>query len=276
MKPTIKQATTLLPLLTLLPHQTTSLSLQPSPPSPNPQQHPLTPPLHPTFRDIQPSDLPSIVTLYISAFRPSAAWHYTMPEFDKYASQIHACLSAQAAQEWAARNPNTTFGNVITVPTANGQGEQAVAVAIWQIRNNETLNHAPTQDQKANLFNPPFLTTSASTTPSCPGINTTRLNDANAQTAAIERQYLHSLAPSQLYLNLLATHPSWDGHGFGARHITWGQEFAQSLGYPLTLLATPAGYPLYASLGFTGLKNATVEMLDGLGELWFEVMEWDG
>ena len=43
---------------------------------------------------------------------------------------------------------------------------------------------------------------------------------------------------------------------------------------PVTLLATPAGYPLYDSLGFEGVKNATMPMLDRLGELWFEVMRW--
>jgi len=43
---------------------------------------------------------------------------------------------------------------------------------------------------------------------------------------------------------------------------------------PVTLLSSPAGYPLYDSLGFESVKNATVGMLDGLGELWFEVMRW--
>lgn len=43
---------------------------------------------------------------------------------------------------------------------------------------------------------------------------------------------------------------------------------------PVTLLATPAGYPLYDSLGFESVENATISMLDGLGELWFEVMRW--
>jgi hypothetical protein len=29
-------------------------------------------------------------------------------------------------------------------------------------------------------------------------------------------------------------------------------------------------------LGFEGVENATVSMLDGLGELWSEVCRWDG
>jgi hypothetical protein len=51
-----------------------------------------------------------------------------------------------------------------------------------------------------------------------------------------------------------------------------------ALGMPVTLLATPAGWVLYDEMGFEGVKNATVEMVDGDGdgELWYEVMEWDG
>ena len=45
---------------------------------------------------------------------------------------------------------------------------------------------------------------------------------------------------------------------------------------PVTLLSSPAGWPVYQGLGFEGLENVTVEMLDGLGELWFEVCRWDG
>ena len=114
----------------------------------------------------------------------------------------------------------------------------------------------------------------------------------------------------QLYLNLLATHPEWDGNGFGARQVRWGLELSRNGDFgreregdgdvvvrdnladeevrdeladgeakrtiPVTLLATPAGWPLYESLGFEGVENATIGMLDTMGELWFEVCKWDG
>ena len=91
-----------------------------------------------------------------------------------------------------------------------------------------------------------------------------------------------SVWQDQLYLNLLATHPSWDGNGFAARQVRWGMKLsrredeARSSTVPVTLLATPAGWPLYESLGFEGVENATISMLDGLGELWSEVCRWDG
>lgn len=104
-----------------------------------------------------------------------------------------------------------------------------------------------------------------------------------------------SVWQDQLYLNLLATHPGWDGNGFAARQVRWGMELSCGYGsedvdvdvggisgeakgttVPVTLLATPAGWPLYESLGFEGVENATISMLDGLGELWNEVCKWDG
>ena len=112
-----------------------------------------------------------------------------------------------------------------------------------------------------------------------PGMNMTRAIDHDRQEAAISRKYIDHGLPRQLYLNLIATHPKWDGHGFAARHLQWGKELSQRLPespWPITLLATPAGWPLYKSVGFEDVVNATVTMLDGLGTLWYEVMRWDG
>lgn len=111
-----------------------------------------------------------------------------------------------------------------------------------------------------------------------PGTNLTRAADFTRQNKAIERKYFDEKYPHQLYLHLLATHPDWDGNGFGARHCEWGMALSRELEpiMPVTLFASPAGFPLYDSLGFESVKNATMPMLDGLGDLWFEVMEWDG
>ena len=45
---------------------------------------------------------------------------------------------------------------------------------------------------------------------------------------------------------------------------------------PVTLLATPAGYPLYKSLGFESVANVTLNLLDGYngGITWIEYMQW--
>jgi hypothetical protein len=59
-------------------------------------------------------------------------------------------------------------------------------------------------------------------------------------------------------------------------NLHWGFELANTSKIPVTLIATPAGYPLYDDIGFRGIKNITIETLDGWanGLLWFEVMEY--
>lgn len=118
-----------------------------------------------------------------------------------------------------------------------------------------------------------------------PDINFTRLGSYQEQFNPLINKYIYSAYTDQLNLALLATHPTWDGHGFAAHNLRWGMELAQSLGLdedregggvPVTLIGTPAGYPVYDSVGFESIKNITVQMLDGLGELWWEVMRWNG
>jgi len=96
----------------------------------------------------------------------------------------------------------------------------------------------------------------------------------------LEQHYITYAYPTttQIYLQLLATHPSYDGHNFGARQVRRGMDFARDRDRKelVTLIATPVGYPLYKGLGFGSVANVSIEMLDGLGRLWWEVMRWKG
>ena len=70
------------------------------------------------------------------------------------------------------------------------------------------------------------------------------------QFEAAEKTYIEDAYEYQLYLGLLATHPDWDGHGFGAAQVRWGMEKAKAeerrlslaegreIKVPVTLLAT--------------------------------------
>lgn len=131
-------------------------------------------------------------------------------------------------------------------------------------------------------------------------INITRALHLSGHMDAAREEYLRGPLGPQLYLELLATHPAWDGNEFAAAHLRWGKALLGRLGVacggggddcddgggggaraggddlPLTLMASPAGYPLYVSEGFEGLKNVTVERLDGKGLLWDEVMKFEG
>jgi hypothetical protein len=277
----------LLPILTLI-SPIASLSL-PTVHSPLTQEPLLQNVPQGHFRDVQPSDFPAIATLVFEAFKPSAAWHYLMPDLSHHEAEVRTCLLQQIEEGWKTHDKQHTLGKVITVPHRSknqneadeeGEEELAVSIAIWHIRTPDT---SLLTNSDSNPFTIPHL---FSTCTPIPSTNLTRAASFIRQTNAIEEKYFSSDAyPDQLYLNLLATHPDWDGNGFGARQVEWGMNLSRTLeaseslrelGMPVTLLATPAGWVLYDSLGFEGLKNATVEMVDGDGELWYEVMEWDG
>jgi len=117
-------------------------------------------------------------------------------------------------------------------------------------------------------------------------MNVLRAAHLSPQLIAVDKTYIEDSAYEyQLYLALLATHPAWDGHNFGAAQVHWGMARARAeekrlsklegrkVRVPITLLATPAGYPLYSSLGFEGLANVTLRFLEG-GETWYEYMRW--
>jgi hypothetical protein len=271
-------ASSVLPLLAII-SPIASLSL----PAINNKQQPLSlndndhDHLRSHFRDIELRDIPAITTIFIEAFSPGATWHYLMPDLQHRKAEVYTCLNAQIEQGWQTRHTNLTLGKVITVPRSKSASEQGgeelpVSFSIWNIRsqaNDDTATNLST-------LSPSLLLAKCGLWP--PGTDLARAMDYARQESAYNREYFEEAYPHQLYLKLLATHPDWDGNGFGARNPEWGKKLSRELEpvMPVTLFATPAGYPLYDSLGFESVKNATIAMLDGLGELWFEVMRWEG
>jgi GNAT superfamily N-acetyltransferase len=119
-------------------------------------------------------------------------------------------------------------------------------------------------------------------------LNITRVEHLMPQMQAAMQTFIDGAYERQLYLGVLATHPDWDGHGFGAAQVEWGLKLAQAeetrlsllqgkpIKLPVTLLATPAGYPLYKSLGFESVANVTFELLAPFPQstTWWEYMRW--
>jgi hypothetical protein len=286
---------------------------QPFIPKPNQPNNPITY----NFRPATEADLPAITTITVEAFLPSAAWHYLIPDIKHHKQDIWNCLHDQIVQGWKHFDSNKTFLNVITVPPSssssnseNKNNEVPVSFAVWNVRTlEEEEEGAFSSSTSSSLSVDAILQTCLIP----PGTNFTRAQDYDRQLQTILQRFFspsqESVWQDQLYLNLLATHPEWDGNGFGARQVKWGLELSRRLGgrggggggegreegnvvvvgeeeegdeeatagsIPVTLLSSPAGWPLYESLGFEGVENATIGMLDGLGELWFEVCKWDG
>ena len=170
---------------------------------------------------------------------------------------------------------NSTFLNVITVPAGMDQDSNSdedairmtVAIAVW-----ESMAPRP-ERQEPPAGTSYYLNLHAKCSDHLEA-NMTRLDDVDRQFNATHKHYIEDFPREQLYLGLLATHPDWDGHGFGARHVQWGLDLAKNKNVPVTLIATPAGWRLYDGLGFESLANITYKTFEWEEdeELWFEYM----
>ncbi|KAK0276006.1 hypothetical protein LTR35_010775 [Friedmanniomyces endolithicus] len=223
-------------------------------------------------------DLDDIVTVFLDAFKPSAGWQYAHSHDDDYTDYTWTCTRQFFQGEWESLHPSRTFINVIAVPRDGGQhhddnlrGESVVSFGVWNwMKPQEEVSDSSFPFRPHQLHAAPGGKCSEHL-----DVNTTRAADLAQQLSLAVEKYIRNLTEPQLYLNLLATHPDWDGHGFGARQVEVGLKEATRVGMPVTLLASPAGWPLYDSLGFRSLANITHEMFDGLGTLWSEYMRWD-
>lgn len=225
------------------------------------------------FRDLRTDDIPAITRVFVDAFAPGELYHYLAPDLQGHEEELARCMEVKIAQLWKARDRETTFGKVVAV----GDEDVPVSFSIWNIRTHAARGARSWTTQTGLVSMVKECTT-------LPGVNMTRAIDYDKQEAAIIHREIDTAYPRQLYLNLLATHPRWDGHGFAARHLRWGKhkshelpgklQAATAARWPVTLLATPAGYPLYSAEGFESVRNVTIYMLDGLGTLWYESMRW--
>lgn len=261
------------------------------------QQVPITGPSIPfTLRNATLEDVDDITTVYLDAFRDNPATRYSRQFADKDPEYTWTCQREDFRRLLLG---NSTQGplvvNVISVPDVSlPRKERVVSIAAWMYG----YLH---QDSATSLSFASFAGLNTAGLTSIPMLNSIPNEgkfDCNAhldmnmtrakhfQRAMNEAQNEYLLKPygPQFTLGLLATHPDWDGNGFAARHLHWGKETLAKMNQapehsvhrlPLTLIGTPAGYPLYISEGFEGLKNITIERLDGEGVLWCEAMKYE-
>jgi hypothetical protein len=241
------------------------------------------------FRDAIREDIDDITTVILDAFSQGLAWQYVRPEYQRFKDYTWHCTRAAFAKQWNDINTNTTFVKVVTVPdtskSSKGRGERVVALGVWlRMARNDTVIPAmesfiPMLQNSVSMWKGQMSTSNDGTNYNCSAIldvNQTRVIDIERQMQAVKLKYIDDAYPKQLHLNMLATHPDWDGNGFAALNLDWGVRFAKALGEPVTLIATPDGYVLYDDFGFRSLKNVTIKTLEGWEEesLWFEVMQY--
>lgn len=248
-----------------------------------------------SFRNATIDDIDDITTVLIDAFKPSPVFKYIRQFADEAGEEyIWTCEREELLALFQQHAGDYRF-QVITVPESTSlSGEKVVSVSVWDV--SRTEYHRDDEDGPPLITLSPLLGYSLSKTTyssveyshvsgfNCSAhldMNLTRANHLHQVLEDAEHRFLIEPLGAQLYLGLLATHPSWDGNGFAAQHLRWGKAQLELLrkptgeSLPMTLLATPAGYPLYIEEGFRGLKNITTERLDGKGLLWHEAMSYE-
>lgn len=258
------------------------------------QQAPITGGIPFTFRNATIDDLDDITTVHLDAFRSGPTWSYIRQFADLYPNYTWSCQRETFKQIYMN---NTTTGTlvikVVSVPdAASPRRERVVSISAWDMSllnqtREESLSSSLLAWLQVGMLSEIYGNTAANSGFDCKAhldINMTRAQHYQKAMLEAEEQYLTKPYGSQLRLGLLATHPKWDGNGFAARHIRWGKERLAELNdasenpnhrLPITLIGTPAGYPLYVSEGFEGVKNITIERLDGGERLWYEAMKFE-
>lgn len=82
----------------------------------------------------------------------------------------------------------------------------------------------------------------------------------NAATNAKQRFFDGHWGDRQVHLQILGVHPSARRQGIGAALVRFGMDLAKAEAVPLTLLASPMGALLYASLGFRVMGDEVVQV----------------
>lgn len=240
------------------------------------------------------SDIDDISRVVLDAFASDPEFDYQY-QFRKQYPRYHLRCSQQLVKQAFESKPDSVVIKVIDVPphderreprhTAAVSDHSAAtdahtlsigAVAIWDFNTTGTNLMINVLQALRTLS---VSSSTAWSTPDCAAhldANMTRVNITGAQFKAVKDKYIDTAYDSQLYLALLATHPVWQNQGFGPANLAWGLTEASKLQIPVTLIATPAGYPLYVETGFKSVANITINKVDGDegSGFWYEVMKW--
>ncbi|KAH8199833.1 hypothetical protein TruAng_006003 [Truncatella angustata] len=216
------------------------------------------------FRPPRADDAGDIATVIIDAFSRAPAWKYVHQFADEYPGYIRSCLERNIKRTLENNTSSEHVSRVISVPDhTTVSGSRVVSFSDWQF--NRTKSHP-------DLFTLAMLENGGNCSKHLDS-NQTRSEDYMKHLKSAVETHLDNVYERHVYLSLIATHPKWDGNGFAAVHLRWGMGLADEMELPTTLIATPAGYPLYKSVGFEDIYNDTLERLDGEGIIWHEVMK---
>ncbi|KAJ4390150.1 hypothetical protein N0V93_007624 [Gnomoniopsis smithogilvyi] len=263
---------------------------------PSPQQVPIPGAVPFTFRNATFDDLDDVTTVYVDAFSRAPTWSYIRQFSDMYPNYTWTCQNEMLKKIYLNNsNMGSIAIKVISVPDKQShRKERVVSISAWELdpllqATDMSLLSASLAGLGTGISSRPVSSTEpAQKDFDCEAhldMNMTRALHFQKKVFDGQDKYLLKPYGPQFVLSLLATHPDWDGNGFAAKHLHWGKKALAEMNQapehlehpmPLTLIGTPAGYPLYLSKGFEGVGNITIERLDDKGTLWMEAMKYDG
>ncbi|RVX74472.1 hypothetical protein B0A52_01598 [Exophiala mesophila] len=240
------------------------------------------------IRNATMADATRITTIVQEAFHDSPETQYVYQFMDQHPHDYFNCVFGHVK---SVLHDPTMMVQIALLPDNNAPHRLVpAAVAFWEFPT--AWSHASSSSSLKmlnGLFLPSLTDVDTLEVPeACLAIlNFTRLIDFDHQLTTAKRQYLDQPYPPshQFYLDTLGTLPDYQRRGAGGALVRSGLDFAketmgQDDNVTATLIATPAGEPLYLHLGWDSLKNFTVTSLDRLDgggkEEWvFDVMKYD-
>jgi GNAT superfamily N-acetyltransferase len=218
-------------------------------------------------RDATVDDASDITDVFYDAFSPSDSFKYVHQFRDQYPGYYRRCWGQSIHRMLAGPQANDTAWRVLSIPDKTAQkGTRVVSVSSWDFMgtSNESFWSMAAADGGGGYDDDCAKRLDE---------NVTRADYQLQQLMAAKKTFIDNAYGAQVYLGGLATHPNWDGHGFAAVLVHWGMALAHKMAVPATLIGSPAGHPLYRSLGFEDVKNLTIKSLDGPERSWWcEVM----
>lgn len=215
------------------------------------------------------ADAAIITNITIAAFRDLASFRYVRQFYDQYPQDTFDCLHAEVLKE-LDRPERDVVGHLGLVPANEESHEKtAVSASLWK------LPRSSSSPGMAEALINTFFNDECKNR----DLNLTRAVDAQRQLVREKQRYLDDVYPEdqQLYLGSIGTIPAYQGHDIAGHVLRAGLAMVDNDAYKhrslyATLMATPAGEPLYRENGFTSIKNISIRALDNYGPFRFDVM----
>lgn len=192
-------------------------------------------PLH--LRPATASDAPAMTSVWLAAFANDTI---IIKCFPTLSSQVHNFWLSSILEEMAA--PYAHFFVVVNVDPSSPDTETVIAYAKW---------NGPDAEPSLKL-------------PQWPTDGDSALADNFFGQLAHEHIRAMGVGEERTrhwYLELLATHPEWQGKGAGGKLLRKGLEMADAEGLPAYVESSPTGRAVYSHLGF--VEVGRVVLLDG-------------